>query len=217
MPQVIYLIRHAHKSLTSPTGDLNALGFAEAQALISVFTSVLPKKLHLPIPKRIYSQYPNDILAPPNPASVNRVYQTIFPLAQALHIPIETDFTWTKTNFLPMVERVTAENPQSDDVPLICWQHDTLPDIARLLGASCIKSWGLHPLLDLDATETECEFGQLWVLGSQGRPCPFCSQAPKSSQLNVYQMLFPCLTFEDAKPEKPRVVGVSGIKCNYPK
>ncbi len=81
-PKVIYLIRHAHKSLTSTSGDINTLGFAEAEALISVFTKVLPKKFGLPEPTRIYSQYPFDLL---NPQTVNRVYQTVQPLAKALN------------------------------------------------------------------------------------------------------------------------------------
>ena len=201
-PKVIYLIRHAHKSLTSTSGDLNALGFAEAEQLISVFTKVLPKKFGLPVPTRIYSQYPYDLLNPPNPNSVNRVYQTVQPLAQALEKKIITDFTWTKIDYFPMVNQVIRENDKHD-VPLIAWQHDTLPNIAQHLGLPCINSWGLQPLLHLDATETECEFGQLWVL------------FPHKETLDVLQMLFPCLELSSNHQEKmsPLVVGVSEIEC----
>jgi hypothetical protein len=204
-PKVIYLIRHAHKSLTSTSGDLNTLGFAEAEALIPVFTKVLPKKFGLPKPTRIYSQYPFDLLNPPNPNTVNRVYQTVQPLAKALEMKIITDVNWTKTNYFPLVEQVIREN-EKPDVPLIAWQHDTLPNIAQHLGLPCINSWGLQPLLHLDATETECEFGQLWVL------------FPHKMTLDVLQMLFPCLGLSPmgCHPEKmptPLVVGVSQIEC----
>lgn len=222
-PKVIYLIRHAHKSLTSTSGDLNALGFAEAEQLIPVFTTVLPKKYGLPVPTRIYSQYPYDLLNPPNLSSVNRVYQTVQPLAQALDKKIITEPTWTKTNYFPMVEQVLREN-EKRDVPLIAWQHDTIPNIAQHFGLSGSNSWGLQPLLHLDATETECEFGQVWVLFPQkivfglGSKYDFVlGLGPQKRTMDVLQMLFPCLELSSVKchPNKmppPLVVGVSQIE-----
>lgn len=212
-PKIIYLIRHQHKDLTSPVGNLSVVGFKEAKQLVKVFTEILPCKYELPIPTNIYSQYPNDILSPPNPDSVNRVYQTVTPLASSLKLKIKTKFDWTKFEFTDMVNRVKADNirahaKQEEFVPLIAWQHDSLPDIAELFGFEFLKSWGLYPLLPLPATETECDYSQLWVLINK------CEDSHKI--FKNYQMLFPDIGTKKKKQE-PKVVKYQKFKSidNY--
>lgn len=60
----------------------------------------------------------------------------------------------------------------------------TFQYLLRRLVFNAIESWGLYPLLPLNAAETENDYSQLWVLSTLG-------DQEKVLKFRNYQMLFP--------------------------
>jgi len=66
---------------------------------------------------------------PPNADTIShRPYETIFPLGQRLGIAIECPYETTQHHQL--AARLLADDGGTS---LVCWEHDNLPDIARLI------------------------------------------------------------------------------------
>lgn len=121
-PAQVILIRHGEKQDVGP--ELNAQGFKRAGALVNFFKSE-PAVTRYGTPAAIYAA------APKNADSSVRSIQTVTPLAKALGIKIDADFTRGQTS---AVVQDLMENPAYDGrMVLICWQHTNLVQLAQTL------------------------------------------------------------------------------------
>lgn len=121
-PAQVILIRHGEKPDVG--AELNAQGFQRAQALVKFFKSA-PAVTVYGTPVAIYAA------APKNEDSSVRSIQTVTPLAKALGVRINADFTRGQTS---KVVRDLMENPAYDGrMVLVCWQHTNLVALAQAL------------------------------------------------------------------------------------
>ena len=104
LPRVIYMIRHLHKDEQSPSGGLSALGNKHATMLHRVFNVLLANRT-LPPPTHLFAQWPRDLLVPHNSTSVNRVYETMRPLAERMKLPIVSRPEWNRHAYAEVVSR----------------------------------------------------------------------------------------------------------------
>jgi phosphohistidine phosphatase SixA len=123
-PAEILLIRHGEKD-GGP--DLSERGRERAEALVSFFQTNPAVTTH-GVATVIYAA------APKHEGSSNRAVETIQPLADALGIAVDSDYT--SGEYSDMVDEVMSSSEYDGQVVLICWHHGKLPDIAEALGIS---------------------------------------------------------------------------------
>ena len=119
-PSEILLIRHAEK--TEPKSDfhLNDRGRARAQALPGLFTSRFAT--------------PEVLFAARRSKLSNHAFETIEPLAQALRLPIDDHLPDGK--FAVLATLLLTDPRYSGKRVLVCWHHESIPRLARALGAT---------------------------------------------------------------------------------
>ena len=124
-PAEIILIRHGEKP---DVGDeLNEQGRERAKELVDFFLKD-SRVLHFGTPAAIYAMKPK----PRTAESSVRPIETVTPLAEKLHLKINTSYT--KKQIEPLVKSI-LENPAYDDkMVLICWEHDAILDIVEEIG-----------------------------------------------------------------------------------
>jgi len=119
-PATILIIRHGEK-LDNGESDLSSAGFDRA--------GLLPKAFYpggtLPRPQLIF--------AATQSAHSNRSVQTVTPLAEALHLPIDDRFSDNQYKALA-AELLSGE--YAGKVVLISWHHGKIPQLATALGAT---------------------------------------------------------------------------------
>ncbi|MEI7529679.1 MAG: histidine phosphatase family protein [Elusimicrobiota bacterium] len=113
-PAQVILIRHAEKPAYG--AGLSAQGFQRAQALVGFFRSY-------EAPAAVYA------MAPKHEDSSVRAIQTVTPLAQALGLTLNTEFTRGQKHKL--VNAIMAAPEYEGRLVLVCWEHDALVDIAE--------------------------------------------------------------------------------------
>jgi hypothetical protein len=150
-PAQVVFIRHAEKPGNS--NELSEQGFRRAQALVKFFLSEPAVNRYGP-PAGIYAA------APKHEDSSIRSIQTVTPLAKALQLTINKNFTRGETRKLA---RSIMQNPAYDGkMVLVCWQHaalvDAIRDLAEESGASP-KLLGVLPVEWPDET-----FDRAWIL-----------------------------------------------------
>lgn len=119
LPKQVLLIRHAEKTGSAGDSGLSRRGRARALALVNA----LP------------AQYgdPDVIVACANVPKSTRPVDTIRPLADRLRLPIED--RWNTQDYEALAQNLLTSRAFSDRRGLVCWRHETLPALARALGA----------------------------------------------------------------------------------
>ena len=130
-PAEVILIRHAEKP---PTGNaLSPRGRERAAALAPYFQST-PEVLDFKLPVAIYAQRPK------NATSSIRPIETVQPLADAIHLKINT--TFVRDDFQSMVDEIRHKPEYEGHMVLICWEHKVIPEIAHSFEADgAPKTW----------------------------------------------------------------------------
>jgi broad specificity phosphatase PhoE len=155
-PTKIMVIRHGEKpgeptdepGLMTPNGPenekaLTATGWKRAEALVGLFDPIDGKFADplLETPQTLFASADSDATKSLRPE------QTITPLAEALNLPINTEFTKGEES-----ELVEAAK-QAAGAVLIAWQHEAIPAIADLIRDGDKKDvpqhWPGHTRFDL--------------------------------------------------------------------
>ena len=119
-PATILILRHAEK-LTDGRIDLSEAGFARAKVIPQLFEAphTFPK--------------PDFIFATLQSAHSNRPFETIAPLAEAMHMPVNQ--TIGDKEYQKLADELLSGR-YAGKVVLVAWHHGTLADLAVALGVS---------------------------------------------------------------------------------
>jgi len=123
--KLIYLIRHGEK-LNDKVTNLSPKGEARASCLINVFGN----NGTLPSPQKIYAQNPTE------KKQSTRPKDTVIPLSDHLGLPLDLSFTSGKVKKL-----ANAIMTIPDDIVLVSWSNDKIPEIAEQLGIVNAPDW----------------------------------------------------------------------------
>jgi broad specificity phosphatase PhoE len=121
LPATILLIRHAEK-LTDGQIDLSPTGFERARLLPKVFG--LGLRPDVPTPQVLFATHIS--------AHSNRPVQTVTPLAEALHLPINDSF---RNEDYRALAATLLSGKYAGKVVLVVWHHGEIPQLAVALGA----------------------------------------------------------------------------------
>jgi hypothetical protein len=119
-PAEILLFRHGEKTGDPTDLHLNPRGRLRAAALPRLF------------PQRFDT--PDFLFASKVSERSNRAVETITPLAQVLHLPI--DHRFLNEDYAALVTEVFTHSQYSGKVVLICWHHGNLAPLAAALGVN---------------------------------------------------------------------------------
>jgi hypothetical protein len=124
-PAQIILLRHAEKPPGKYAMHLDERGEARAQALVSFVTTNRVMTAH---------GLPAALFAPRFTARghAQRPYETLQPLAEHLHLPIQTPFGSKEVG--PLAKLILRDASLDGKTVVICWVHDQLPALAKSLG-----------------------------------------------------------------------------------
>ncbi|ORX43933.1 hypothetical protein BCR36DRAFT_586398 [Piromyces finnis] len=123
--KLIMLIRHGEKIDDEHT-DLSPQGQARADCLNEVFGS----NGYLTTPQKIYAQRPTE------QRKSTRPKDTVTPLANSLGLQVDLSFTSGKYKDLA---KTIYSSPE--EVILVCWGNDRIPNIANELGIDSAPEW----------------------------------------------------------------------------
>ncbi len=119
-PATILIVRHAEK-LDNGEADLSPAGAARAGLLPQMFGS----RTDLPTPQVIF--------AARSTTRSDRSMQTVTPLAEALHLPIDDRF---KDHQYADLAAELLSGRYAGKVVLVVWHHGKIPQLAIALGAT---------------------------------------------------------------------------------
>ncbi len=120
-PATILIFRHAEK-LTDGQIHLSSTGFKRATRLLDLF---------VPPGTRPDLTTPQVIFATHLSAHSNRPVETVTPLAQALHLPIDDSIA---SDDYAALARTLLSGKYAGKVVLIAWHHGTIPSLVISLG-----------------------------------------------------------------------------------
>jgi len=166
----ILLIRHAEK----PDGQyqgVNELGVNDPESLIprgwqraGALAVFFTAQNGLPIPEQIYASAPDKQKIAPHVktgSKSNRPLETVTPLAAKLNTaPIQT---FSKGDEADLVDVIAKLNGTT----LVCWEHELIPQIAKLImgsGAGIPDPWP-GDRFDVVWTFTRADAGNPWAFG----------------------------------------------------
>lgn len=150
-PAQVILIRHAEKQLEG--NQLSEKGYKRAEALAGFFQAE-PAVTGYGTPVAIYAS------APKNEDSSIRSIQTVTPLARALGITVNANFTRGQAHKL--VADI-MENPKyTGRMVLVCWQHGHLADIVRELAE--YSPYGPAAQVALPEQWPDARFDRAWII-----------------------------------------------------
>jgi hypothetical protein len=121
-PATILLIRHAEK-LTDDQIDLSPTGFERANLLPKLFSDT--SRTDLPRPQVLFASHISE--------HSDRPMQTLAPLAEALHLPVDDRFT---NEEYPKLAADLLSGKYAGKVVLVVWHHGRIPQLATALGAT---------------------------------------------------------------------------------
>jgi hypothetical protein len=125
-PAAVFLMRHAEKPDGEKSPDLTETGFARARVLPTLFVPAPGGgPARFPRPDAIFATAPSK--------HSNRPIETITPLAQALHLKINEDYTDPETG--PIAKKVLS-GAYAGKVVVIAWHHGELPHLAEAFGVT---------------------------------------------------------------------------------
>jgi hypothetical protein len=149
-PARVIILRHGEKP---PSGsDLDAQGVCRADALATVF----PAKFGTPA--AIYAMNPNDADGSMRPI------ETVTPLARALGLTIDHDYT--RKQFSRLVSDIMGDAALDGKLVLICWEHKAIPDLAQSFAAG---GWNEGSAV-IPAKWSGSDFDSAWILNFSGSP-----------------------------------------------
>jgi len=134
--KLIMIIRHGEKVNDKET-DLSATGKARAYCLSEAFGP----DGKFATPSKIYAQSPSE------KKQSTRPRDTVQPLADLLHMNV--DLSYTSGQVKKLAKDVEGSN---DEVVLISWSNDNIPDIAEKFGITNPPEWNSNT------------FDEIWVL-----------------------------------------------------
>jgi len=120
-PATVLLIRHAEK-LDNGEIDLSPIGFERARLLPKIFAP--GARPDLPTPQFLFATR----ISPHS----DRPVQTLTPLAEALHLPIDNSFDNDQYRALAST---LLSGKYAGKVVLVVWHHGKIPQLAAALGA----------------------------------------------------------------------------------
>jgi len=123
--KLIYIIRHGEK-LNDKVTNLSPKGEARASCLINVFGN----NGTLPSPQKIYAQNPTE------KKQSTRPKDTVIPLSD--HLGLELDLSFTSGKVKKLANDIMSI---PDDIVLVSWSNDKIPDIAEELGIANAPDW----------------------------------------------------------------------------
>jgi hypothetical protein len=120
-PPTILIIRHAEK-LTDGRMDLSPVGFERASLFPQLF---VPAGSHadLPVPQVIFATHVSK--------HSNRPVETVTPLAEALHLSIDSSIL--NEDYAALASKLLS-GEYAGKVVLVAWHHGTLPQLVTALG-----------------------------------------------------------------------------------
>jgi hypothetical protein len=129
VPRMVLLIRHAEKPPKAEhSPDLTVIGRERAQRIPKLF---LPAgSAMLPSPDFLFATHVS--------RSSNRPVETLTPLAQALHLELNDQYSEDEA------EKLAAEllsGKYAGKVVIVCWHHGTLPALSFALGVPNPPVW----------------------------------------------------------------------------
>jgi len=128
-PATILIFRHAEK-LTDGQIHLSPTGFKRADRLRDLFVPPGTRP-DLPNPQIIFATHAS--------AHSNRPVETVTPLAQALHLPIDNSIS---NDDYAGLARTLLSGKYAGKVVLIAWHHGTIPSLVTSLGAKPpVETW----------------------------------------------------------------------------
>jgi hypothetical protein len=121
-PAQVLIIRHAEKPASGD--DLSPAGFARARELVQYFERT-PAVTQFGTPVAIYAMgFEN--------GTSRRAVETVTPLAQALRLPVRSQYL--KDQVAPLVREIMSTPAYAGRTVLICWEHNVIPQIAQEFG-----------------------------------------------------------------------------------
>jgi hypothetical protein len=128
-PTTILIFRHAEK-LTNGESHLSETGFKRADRLRDLF---VPPGVRPDLPT------PQVIIATHLSAHSNRPVETVTPLADALHLPIDSSIS--NDDYATLAKSLLS-GKYAGKVVLIAWHHGTIPSLVTSLGAKPpVEKW----------------------------------------------------------------------------
>jgi|SRR5580658_9297675 broad specificity phosphatase PhoE len=125
-PKMVLIIRHGEKPADKSDPNLSAAGRLRAQMLA----------------QRLPALYAiSALFAAAQSKGSNRPNETIQPLSEAIHVPIDDSFAVDQHEAL--AEQILHDSPGlTDKIVLICWHHEEIPALAGDLDATPVPpSW----------------------------------------------------------------------------
>ncbi len=130
-PAIVLILRHAEKPIDDKASDLAPQGYKRAMALPGLFFpqsgSSVPR-----FPR------PDALFATAVSKHSNRPIETITPLSQALHLPINRDFEDAETG---SIAKEVLSGRYAGKTVLICWHHGEIHNIAKAFGVADAPKW----------------------------------------------------------------------------
>jgi broad specificity phosphatase PhoE len=119
-PKTVYIIRHAEKPEDPHDPNLSPQGVERAQALAKNCEKLFGKL--------------DCLFAAETSAASARSVETIDPLAQAIHVDIDSSVS--NKDYAVLASRLLAgPTDYSGKTVLICWHHENIPELAQGLRA----------------------------------------------------------------------------------
>ena len=124
-PAQIILIRHAEEPRDKHNPHLSNRGVKRADRLVSFFgTDTLMTRFGLPVAV-FATRTTNDGFG-------QRTQETVTPLAQHLHLPVQTPFL--SRQYAALAGLILRTPGYAGKTVLVCWTHSSLPQLAGALG-----------------------------------------------------------------------------------
>lgn len=121
-PAIVYLVRHAEK-LTDGQMDLSPAGLERAQLLCQAFPPNGGRP-DLPTPQVLFAAHVS--------AHSNRSLETLLPLAESLHLPVDDSF---RNDDFQALATALLSGKYAGKIVLVAWHHGKIPQLAVALGA----------------------------------------------------------------------------------
>ncbi len=150
-PAQIILIRHGEKPAQG--NQLDEQGFARARALVNYFKTN-PAVTAYGTPVAIYA------MKPKGPNGSVRPIQTVTPLAEALGLPVISDYL--RDDASDLANAVLSNKAYDGKMVLVCWEHNAIPDIVAALAAAAGTADGVQDALP-DNWDGNA-FDRTWIL-----------------------------------------------------
>ncbi len=127
LPARVILLRHAEKPPGESDVHLSERGEARARALVGFFatgpvgaTNALPAALFAPK----FTGRGRGI----------RPYETLGPLAQHLHLPVQMPYG--PAGYAELARQILGDPLLDGKTAIVCWVHDYLPELAKAFGVA---------------------------------------------------------------------------------